>query len=73
VFGGYNLNKVLSNLEVYRFETSRWEDEHGIELGMLNQVSGPAWAVSFVFLILASGLEKLLLDLPYVYLCMKIH
>jgi hypothetical protein len=36
VFGGYNLNKVLSNLEVYHFETSRWEDERGKELGMLN-------------------------------------
>ena len=47
VFGGYNLNNVLSNLEVYRFETSRWEDEHGNELGMLNKVPGPAWAVSF--------------------------
>ena len=35
MFGGYNLNKVLSNVEVYRFETSRWEDEHGNELGML--------------------------------------
>lgn len=66
VFGGYNLNKVLSNLEVYRFETSRWEDEHGNELGMLYYVPGPAWAVYVVFLILASGLEKLLLDLPYV-------
>lgn len=58
MFGGYNLNKVLSNLEVYRFDTSRWEDEHGNELGMLNKVSGPAWAVSFVFLILVSGTEK---------------
>jgi hypothetical protein len=55
VFGGYNLNKVLSNLEVYRFETSRWEDEHGNELGMLYKMPGPAWAVFFIFLILVSG------------------
>ncbi|GFG35976.1 hypothetical protein Cfor_03559, partial [Coptotermes formosanus] len=41
VFGGYNLNNVLSNLEVYRFETSRWEDEHGNELVGLDGVGQP--------------------------------
>jgi hypothetical protein len=25
---------VLGNLEVYRFDTSHWEDENGNELGM---------------------------------------
>ncbi|KAK0091776.1 hypothetical protein PV326_002712 [Microctonus aethiopoides] len=29
VFGGYNLNYVLDNLEIYRFNTSEWEDEYG--------------------------------------------
>jgi hypothetical protein len=38
VFGGYNLNNVLGNLEVYRFDTSRWEDEHGNELGMITGI-----------------------------------
>ncbi|XP_063223363.1 multiple epidermal growth factor-like domains protein 8 [Bacillus rossius redtenbacheri] len=29
VFGGYDLNRVLGDLAVYRFETSQWEDEEG--------------------------------------------
>lgn len=29
VFGGYNLNTVLANLEVYHFQTSTWKDENG--------------------------------------------
>nr|XP_023015346.1 multiple epidermal growth factor-like domains protein 8 [Leptinotarsa decemlineata] len=29
VFGGYNLNTVLGNLEVYNFQTSTWRDENG--------------------------------------------
>ncbi|KAJ2953641.1 hypothetical protein O0L34_g1253 [Tuta absoluta] len=29
VFGGYDLNKVLGLLEIYRFSTSRWYDENG--------------------------------------------
>ncbi|XP_023314938.1 multiple epidermal growth factor-like domains protein 8 isoform X2 [Trichogramma pretiosum] len=29
VFGGYNLNYVLSDLEIYRFSKSHWEDEDG--------------------------------------------
>ncbi|XP_075992325.1 multiple EGF like domains 8 [Anticarsia gemmatalis] len=29
VFGGYDLNKVLGLLEVYRFSTSQWYDENG--------------------------------------------
>lgn len=33
VFGGYDLNYILSNLEVYRFSASQWEDEYGNELG----------------------------------------
>lgn len=36
VFGGYNLNVILDNLEVYRFNTSQWEDENG-------KVSGTAF------------------------------
>lgn len=34
VFGGYNLNYVLSDLEIYRFAKSHWEDEDGNVLGM---------------------------------------
>lgn len=33
VFGGYNLNYILSDLEIYRFSTSQWEDEYGTVLG----------------------------------------
>jgi hypothetical protein len=40
VFGGYNLNRVLGDLEVYRFATSHWEDQHGHELGMLSKSQG---------------------------------
>ncbi|KAJ4443468.1 hypothetical protein ANN_05140, partial [Periplaneta americana] len=32
VFGGYNLNTVLSELEIYHFATNKWEDENGNEL-----------------------------------------
>ncbi|EDS32341.1 laminin subunit gamma-3 [Culex quinquefasciatus] len=32
VFGGYNLNKVLGSLSIYRFNTSRWENEWGVSL-----------------------------------------
>lgn len=32
VFGGYNLNNVLSALEVYNFQTSSWRDEFGVPL-----------------------------------------
>ncbi|XP_015608730.1 multiple epidermal growth factor-like domains protein 8 isoform X2 [Cephus cinctus] len=32
VFGGYDLNFILSDLEVYRFNTNQWEDEHGTVL-----------------------------------------
>ncbi|KAF7989739.1 hypothetical protein HCN44_008413 [Aphidius gifuensis] len=32
VFGGYDLNYVLGDLQVYRFNTSQWEDEHGVIL-----------------------------------------
>uniref|UniRef100_A0A1B0CSP3 Multiple epidermal growth factor-like protein 8 n=2 Tax=Lutzomyia longipalpis TaxID=7200 RepID=A0A1B0CSP3_LUTLO len=32
VFGGYDLNNVLSSLQIYRFEKSRWEDEWGMKL-----------------------------------------
>jgi hypothetical protein len=52
VFGGYNLNSVLGNLEVYRFEMSHWEDEHGIVLGM---ITGSLDLVH-CFLILVSGI-----------------
>lgn len=33
IFGGYDLNYILSDLEVYRFSTSQWEDEYGTVLG----------------------------------------
>lgn len=33
VFGGYNLNFILGDLEIYRFSTSQWEDEYGMILG----------------------------------------
>ncbi|GLH01298.1 Laminin subunit alpha [Gryllus bimaculatus] len=29
VFGGYDLNRVLGDLVIYRFNTSHWEDEEG--------------------------------------------
>ncbi|XP_055855625.1 multiple epidermal growth factor-like domains protein 8 [Episyrphus balteatus] len=32
VFGGYDLNHVLDSLQIYRFNTSQWEDEWGIPL-----------------------------------------
>lgn len=32
VFGGYNLNRVLRSLQVYRFDISRWEDAYGVKL-----------------------------------------
>nr|XP_022913574.1 multiple epidermal growth factor-like domains protein 8 isoform X1 [Onthophagus taurus] len=32
VFGGYNLNEVISSLEVYSFKNSTWTDELGKEL-----------------------------------------
>lgn len=32
VFGGYDLNNIIDSLQVYRFATSRWEDEWGIQL-----------------------------------------
>jgi hypothetical protein len=33
VFGGYNLNYIISDLEIYHFTTSQWEDEYGSVLG----------------------------------------
>lgn len=33
VFGGYDLNHILGDLEVYRFSTSQWEDEYGTIFG----------------------------------------
>lgn len=30
VFGGYDLNRVMRSLQIYRFETSSWENEFGI-------------------------------------------
>ncbi|XP_021929069.1 multiple epidermal growth factor-like domains protein 8 [Zootermopsis nevadensis] len=41
VFGGYNLNKVLGDLEVYRFATSHWEDQHGNELAGTDGIGQP--------------------------------
>ncbi|XP_023245420.1 multiple epidermal growth factor-like domains protein 8 [Copidosoma floridanum] len=38
VFGGYNLNYVLSELETYRFSTSQWEDEYGNVLEAVSSV-----------------------------------
>lgn len=35
VFGGYDLNHILGDLEVYRFSTSQWENEYGDILGRL--------------------------------------
>lgn len=32
VFGGYNLNRVLRSLQIYRFDKSRWEDAYGVKL-----------------------------------------
>lgn len=38
VFGGYDLNYVLGDLQVYRFNTSQWEDDRGVVLGMLKLI-----------------------------------
>ncbi|KAI4465589.1 netrin/laminin-related [Holotrichia oblita] len=32
VFGGYNLNEILGQLEIYHFQNSTWTDEFGKEL-----------------------------------------
>ncbi|EDW76175.2 uncharacterized protein Dwil_GK15317 [Drosophila willistoni] len=32
VFGGYDLNHVITTLQIYRFSSSQWEDEWGIPL-----------------------------------------
>lgn len=32
VFGGYDLNNVVDALEIYRFSTNQWENEHGLRL-----------------------------------------
>lgn len=29
IFGGYNLNEVIGRLEIFRFNTSQWQDENG--------------------------------------------
>ncbi|KAL1124702.1 hypothetical protein AAG570_001326 [Ranatra chinensis] len=34
VFGGYDLNNVLGDLMIFRFNSTRWEDEDGIVVGM---------------------------------------
>ncbi|XP_018320718.1 multiple epidermal growth factor-like domains protein 8 isoform X2 [Agrilus planipennis] len=61
VFGGYNLNKVLSNLELYNFQNSTWTDENGhvlIDKSLVNYLepsaiahfvreSGPGWEQKF--------------------------
>ncbi|XP_001814936.2 multiple epidermal growth factor-like domains protein 8 [Tribolium castaneum] len=42
VFGGYNLNQILSNLEIYSFKNSTWRDENGQILpdkGLLNAIN----------------------------------
>ena len=33
VFGGYDLNNILEDLSIYRFNSSTWEDENGNPLG----------------------------------------
>lgn len=57
VFGGYNLNTVLGNLEIYSFQSSNWRDEHGViipDKGLLSPIepssiakliehAGPDW------------------------------
>lgn len=39
VFGGYNLNEILSSLEIYSFQNSTWTDEHGQALPYKSLVS----------------------------------
>ncbi|XP_015121638.1 multiple epidermal growth factor-like domains protein 8 [Diachasma alloeum] len=53
VFGGYDLNYVLGDLEVYRFNTSQWEDEHGSVL------EGASAAESLDPMLIASELERI--------------
>lgn len=35
VFGGYDLNHILGDLMVFRFNTSNWEDENGTPISKL--------------------------------------
>jgi N-acetylneuraminic acid mutarotase len=47
VFGGYNLNHILSGLEIYSFKNSTWRDENGQILpdkGLLSSVNPSAVA-----------------------------
>ncbi|XP_043275705.1 multiple epidermal growth factor-like domains protein 8 isoform X2 [Venturia canescens] len=53
VFGGYDLNYVLSDLEVYRFSTSQWEDEYGVIL------EGASSAEYLDPMLIASELERI--------------
>ncbi|XP_039280047.1 multiple epidermal growth factor-like domains protein 8 isoform X2 [Nilaparvata lugens] len=40
IFGGYDLNHVLGDLVVFRFNTSSWEDEHGTPMAGVSKSSG---------------------------------
>lgn len=42
VFGGYNLNEILSSLEIYSFKNSTWWDEYGQQLPYKSLVSSIA-------------------------------
>lgn len=58
VFGGYDLNYILSNLEVYRFSTSQWEDEYGNELGKQKKLK----CIHYKCIMISAVLENYLLS-----------
>lgn len=74
VFGGYNLNTVLGNLEIYNFQTSNWRDEHGAiipDTGLISSIepgsiakliehAGPDWEQKWGLSIKTSFLRNLL-------------
>lgn len=47
VFGGYDLNSVLGDLVIFRFNNSQWEDEEGkIISKFLHKLSKAAYIVT---------------------------
>ncbi|PSN57394.1 Multiple epidermal growth factor-like domains protein 8 [Blattella germanica] len=56
VFGGYNLNNVLGDLEVYRFSSSHWEDENGNQLVGADGVGQPDHQI--IAAVLGQGEER---------------
>ncbi|XP_043253802.1 multiple epidermal growth factor-like domains protein 8 [Colletes gigas] len=53
VFGGYDLNYILSDLEVYQFSTSQWEDAYG------NVLEGTSSAEYLDPMLIATELDRI--------------